>query len=37
VSPLHRKEAAMTETQGWFLIVEVAVLALAALRGLIGR
>jgi len=27
----------MTETQAWILLVEVAVVALAALRQLIGR
>jgi len=27
----------MTETQGWFLVIEVGVLALAALKGLLGR
>jgi len=27
----------MTETQGWFIVIELAVLALAALRTLIGR
>ena len=27
----------VTETQGWFLVIEVAVIALAHLRTLIGR
>jgi hypothetical protein len=31
------EELVMTETQAWILLVEVGVLALAALRALIGR
>jgi len=27
----------MTETQGWFIVIELAVIALAYLRQLIGR
>jgi hypothetical protein len=27
----------MTETEGWFIVIELAIIALAALRQLIGR
>ena len=31
------RSAGMTETEGWFVIVELAIIALASLRNLIGR